>query len=415
MSRCSSVSACSRRARVDLVGALLQIANWQQLLAHRSYADLFRSPSPVAHFWSLAIEEQFYWVWPHRDRRAHGTAPVRQGRNNVTRPLHRALCDLQSQRTAHRAFPRRRTRSTTPRGHGSPRSSPAPRAPRPRPASGVTFRRSARAALSDRDRAPRRRHAIGRGLGVLGWAAAVRLAHGRAHRGFAEAEPAAPRRWPLIRSSGWDGSASSCTCSIGPCSSSSPRSGRTSRDRRSRLSVWRSRSSCPPPSTGWSTNRCRTDACSARTGPLFASAATGVFALLLAITFLVPAPVDRGPRPTLLAATNLTPVATATPASGAAQVPGAVPATLTAPHPKTVAVFGDSVADWLLRDAASSYSRTDISVVNAAHEACDGVVDMPVGRDRRGKRLYAPADCQEWPNSYPASSRTPLIRSTSRC
>ena len=32
--------------------------------ANQSYADLFAAPSPLDHFWSLAIEEQFYWVWP---------------------------------------------------------------------------------------------------------------------------------------------------------------------------------------------------------------------------------------------------------------------------------------------------------------------------------------------------------------
>ncbi len=44
-----------------LVGAL---ENWVSLLGGKSYAQLFQSPSPVAHFWSLAIEEQFYWLWP---------------------------------------------------------------------------------------------------------------------------------------------------------------------------------------------------------------------------------------------------------------------------------------------------------------------------------------------------------------
>ena len=48
----------------DVLAALFQVANWRFLLADRSYAELFATPSPVLHFWSLAIEEQFYWVFP---------------------------------------------------------------------------------------------------------------------------------------------------------------------------------------------------------------------------------------------------------------------------------------------------------------------------------------------------------------
>ncbi|HLM65401.1 MAG TPA: acyltransferase family protein [Acidimicrobiales bacterium] len=53
-----------RALRGDVLGALLQVANWRFLFDDRAYADLFASPSPVLHFWSLAIEEQFYWVFP---------------------------------------------------------------------------------------------------------------------------------------------------------------------------------------------------------------------------------------------------------------------------------------------------------------------------------------------------------------
>jgi len=48
----------------DLVGALGYVANWRFVLSGESYADLFNTPSPVLHFWSLAIEEQFYLVFP---------------------------------------------------------------------------------------------------------------------------------------------------------------------------------------------------------------------------------------------------------------------------------------------------------------------------------------------------------------
>ncbi len=50
--------------RADAVATLLYVANWHQLLAHQSYFQQFSAPSPLAHTWSLGIEEQFYLLWP---------------------------------------------------------------------------------------------------------------------------------------------------------------------------------------------------------------------------------------------------------------------------------------------------------------------------------------------------------------
>ena len=50
--------------RADMLGALGYAANWRFLSAGTSYADLFSAPSPLQHFWSLAIEEQFYVIFP---------------------------------------------------------------------------------------------------------------------------------------------------------------------------------------------------------------------------------------------------------------------------------------------------------------------------------------------------------------
>ena len=44
--------------------ALLWVANWRFIAAGSSYADMFSEPTPFRHFWSLAIEEQFYLVFP---------------------------------------------------------------------------------------------------------------------------------------------------------------------------------------------------------------------------------------------------------------------------------------------------------------------------------------------------------------
>ena len=53
------------RLRGDLFAALGYAANWRFATAGTTYAQLFESaPSPVLHFWSLAIEEQFYVIFP---------------------------------------------------------------------------------------------------------------------------------------------------------------------------------------------------------------------------------------------------------------------------------------------------------------------------------------------------------------
>lgn len=61
---CGGAGLVPAQLRSPALATLFYGANWQQLVAGHDYFAAYMAPSPLQHTWSLAIEEQYYVVWP---------------------------------------------------------------------------------------------------------------------------------------------------------------------------------------------------------------------------------------------------------------------------------------------------------------------------------------------------------------
>ena len=48
----------------DVLMAAIYVTNWDLIVRGVSYFEMFERPSQLRHLWSLAVEEQFYIIWP---------------------------------------------------------------------------------------------------------------------------------------------------------------------------------------------------------------------------------------------------------------------------------------------------------------------------------------------------------------
>ncbi len=392
--------------RRDVLASMFQVLNWVQLFGHQSYADLFTSPSPVTHYWSLGVEEQFYVLWPFL---LVVLLRFLQRRAAVERLLSWLVVLWVLSAIAA---------PLTARWWSSDAAYYATWARASEVMSGAVL-----AAVLTRRRAASwwaflaplalvimavlvvvtpsgRGWAFQGGLPLFGIVSAMLIAGLQAPGLYTWVLSAPPLvwigrlsygiylfHWPVFvildeSRTGWRGWQLVAL----------------------RLSVTvafaivsyyvlehpiRVRRLLPSPRR------------------LTSALGAGVMVVgSLALTADVPVSASPVDIPTVVSGATTVPssslpAADITVSGVESSVPGTAEPSTTVPPTPVMALLGDSVPAWLVRDGAPGFTRTDAILVNGAREACDAMIDMPVARDRFGTELRPPKDCEAWDTWYP--------------
>jgi peptidoglycan/LPS O-acetylase OafA/YrhL len=408
----------SSRIRGSTLAALTSTFNWYELLGGRDYADLFAAPSPLAHFWSLAIEEQFYWLWPLALLALLPRVTAR-GRLQVmalitvaaaiSAPLTAVLWSsaaayLSTWSRAGEilvgavaaAWMARRPHSPGDEPVELPARLAALAAPALIGIAVVTWFTPAGRGWAFEGGLPL--------FALLSVALVVGLQRPSFTAGLLSVRPLVWTgrvsygvylfHWPVIvwlteRRTGLDrwplvGLQVAVTFAVTVVSyrllEQPIRSGRVGRA--PWLAVGLGASSVAVFVAAW------------------ALVATPPAALPEAPT-VISAPADVAPTTPIATTPESPQPGTTTPVAAEPTAAPTTSAPVEEPRISVVAIFGDSVPAWLLRDAAPSFARTDVAIANGSLTACDGMVGLPAGRGQGGEVFRVPEECREWPESYP--------------
>ncbi|HET7478183.1 MAG TPA: acyltransferase family protein [Rubrobacteraceae bacterium] len=69
--------------RSDALAAFGYVTNWYLVIGHESYFEAMGRPSLLKHLWSLAVEEQFYLLWPLLFAAGMGVGAMRYRRHRM--------------------------------------------------------------------------------------------------------------------------------------------------------------------------------------------------------------------------------------------------------------------------------------------------------------------------------------------